>query len=63
MIAVRILIWILEVLFFGGMVGSAIVVLLTGVEDLKEVTGGHKDDKGNKPAAVAPLSSPREHTA
>jgi hypothetical protein len=32
-----VLIEVLEVLFFGGIVGAAIVVLLTAVEDVREL--------------------------
>ena len=43
--AVRIGIRILEILFFGGIVGSAILVLITSVEDLRTVLGD--DDAEN----------------
>lgn len=40
-IAVR----ILEVLFFAGWIGSAVVILLAGVEDVHTVVKGHEPEE------------------
>ena len=48
---IKIGIRIIEVLFFGGVVGSVIVVLITGVEDVETALGGG-DDEGEKPATA-----------
>lgn len=60
MFAIKVLVWILEFLFFGGLMGSAVVVLLTGIDDVREVMGDKKEDLR---AHLLPIASPREHTA
>jgi hypothetical protein len=42
MLFVRILIWMLEFAFFAGLIGSAVVVILTGFDDVKEISEKHK---------------------
>lgn len=42
---VRVGITVLEVLFFAGIVGSAVVVVLTGVEDLATMFSGNRGRK------------------
>jgi hypothetical protein len=59
MLVIKLLIWFLEFLFFAGLIGSALVVILTGFEDLKEITD-KPDAREKEPAyssAVQPLSN------
>lgn len=39
MIIVSIFFWVLGIMFVVGMVGSAVVVILTSIEDIKELRG------------------------
>ncbi len=58
MLVVKVLIWILEFLFFAGLIGSAVVVILTGFEDLKEISGKEEQrEKESFTRAVQPLSN------
>ena len=41
-LAARIFFWIVGIMFFAGIIGSAIVVLFTSVEDAKELKGEEK---------------------
>lgn len=43
LVAAKIFFWTIGVLFLVGMVGSAVVVLLTSVEDVKELKGEPKE--------------------
>lgn len=43
--AVRIGIRALEILFFGGLAGSLILVVVTAVEDVETVLGRVQDDR------------------
>ncbi len=36
---------LLEVLFFAGIVGSALVILLAGIEDVRSMLGGKSEEK------------------
>lgn len=47
---IRSLIRILEVLFFIGIVGSFLVVLLTTIEDIKEFLFAKGEDSQDRPA-------------
>ena len=49
MLAVKIFFWILEFMFFAGIIGSAIVVILTSIDDAKEI-GGDKREMESSPA-------------
>ena len=42
MLFVKILIWMLEFAFFAGLIGSAVVVILTGFDDVREITEKHE---------------------
>lgn len=44
-VAVRIGLKVLEALFAAGMIGSALVILLTAVEDLETMFGGNGEQK------------------
>lgn len=44
-VVVRVGIKLLEVLFFAGIVGSALVILLTGIEDVRTMLGGNGENK------------------
>ena len=41
----KILFWILGVMFFVGVVGSAVVVILTSIEDVKELRNKKDESK------------------
>jgi|WetSurMetagenome_2_1015567.scaffolds.fasta_scaffold1316901_2 hypothetical protein len=54
MIAAKIFFWILEALFAIGIVGSALVVLLTAIDDVRDLREKHDDE----PKRVANLNQP-----
>ncbi len=41
-LAAKIFFWVIGIMFFAGIIGSAIVVLFTSVEDAKELKGEEK---------------------
>lgn len=43
LLAAKIFFWIIGIMFFAGMIGSAIVVLFTSVEDARELRGEEKE--------------------
>ncbi len=42
---IRTAITVLELLFFAGIIGSALVILLTGIEDVRTMFGGKDEEK------------------
>ena len=46
MIVAKIFFWIIGIMFFAGMAGSALVIILASIEDAKELRGD-KEDEGS----------------
>lgn len=46
--AINIGIRALEVLFFGGLIGSAVLVIITAVEDIETVFGGNEAESATE---------------
>ncbi len=43
-IIAKVLFWILGLMFFVGIIGSAVVVLLTSIEDVKELRANEENE-------------------
>ena len=62
-IVISILVRALEVIFMVGLVGSAVVLVLTSFEDFKSLLPGGEEKKETAPGAHTRPAQPQLHTS
>jgi hypothetical protein len=57
MIIAKIFFWIIGIMFFAGAIGSALVVILTSIDDIKDLRENENSETKPHGGNVSPASS------